>query len=58
MFYFPLHVPSPRLLSNGAESTSAFDHLEGGQIAGVIFDGHEASGMQEFHHVERCGTVP
>tara|TARA_Y100000746_G_scaffold112684_1_gene96303 strand:+ start:409 stop:780 length:372 start_codon:yes stop_codon:yes gene_type:complete len=58
MFHFPLHVLSPRLLSNRAASTSTFDHLEGGEIVGVIFDGDEGSGMQEFHHVERAGPVP
>jgi hypothetical protein len=48
---------APRLLPHRAATTSAFDHLKGGQIAGVIFDGDEGSGMQEFHHVASCGSV-
>ena len=51
MLNLPLNMLSPGLLSHCAEPSSAFDHLEGGKIAGVILDGDEGAGMQEFHHV-------
>ena len=51
MLNLPLDVLSPRLLPHPAKTSPAFDHLEGRQIAGVIFNGHECAGVQEFQHV-------
>ena len=56
MFNLPLDMLSPRLLPHPAKTSPAFDHLEGGQIAGVIFDGDKAAWMQKLNHVAR-GTA-
>ena len=57
MFHLPLHMLPPGLLSHLAETAPAFDHLEGGKIAGVVLDGDEGAGVQEFHHVAGCRSV-
>ena len=57
MFHLPLHMLSPGLLSHLAETAPAFDHLEGGKIAGVVLDGDEGAGVQKFHHIARLWAV-
>ena len=47
----PLHVLPPGLLTDPAQASAAFDHLEGGQIIGMIVNRDESSWMEELQNV-------
>ena len=54
MLNFPLHVLSPGLLTYPAQAPTAFDHLKGREVLGVVVEGDERARCEELEHAVRC----
>ena len=54
MLNFPLHVLSPGLLTYPAQAPTAFDHLKGREVLGVVVEGDERARCEQLEHAVRC----
>ena len=53
MLNFPLNVLSPSLLTHPAQAPTAFDHLKGREVLGVVVEGDERARCEELEHAVR-----
>ena len=53
MLNFPLHVLSPGLLTYPAQAPTAFDHLKGREVLGVIVEGDKGAWGEQLEYPVR-----
>ena len=53
MLNFPLNVLSPGLLTYPAQAPTAFDHLKGREVLGVVVEGDERARCEELENAVR-----
>ena len=50
VLHFPLHMCSPGLLTHQATTATAVNHLEGGEVRGVVIERDKAARVKQFKH--------